>query len=314
MRYLLGLPTDDVSRREEFGTVEAIAEIAGAVESLGYDGVFVTDHPMPPDAFIRTGGHHALEPTVALAVVAAASTSLRLMTNLYILGYRNPFLAAKAIASLDSVSGGRVILGTGAGYLEPEFRALGGDFDARNDRLDEAIDLMKQVWTGETVDAAGPGFEAHGHVALPTPVQVPHPPIWIGGNSRRALRRVAERGDGWIPMPAPKKFAKAVRSAPLESLDDLSRMLDTIREEAAELGREMPSDVMFGPMGIAPYGTPTFDATAYLEQVTELTRLGVTSAGVLFSHPGQGAVASRAHFLDLVAGFAQDVGIVRRAD
>ncbi len=204
------------------------------------------------------------------------------------------------------------ILGTGAGYLEPEFRALGSDFDARNERLDEAIDLMKQVWSGDIVDAAGPGFEAHGHVALPTPVQFPHPPIWIGGNSRRALRRVAERGDGWIPMPAPKKFAKAVRSAPLESLDDLSRMLDTIREEADRLGRRMPSDVMFGPMGIAPYGTPAFDATAYVDQIAELMRLGVTCAGVMFSHPGQGEVQSRAEFLDRAEGFAHDVGMQPR--
>ena len=207
-----------------------------------------------------------------------------------------------------------LILGTGAGYLEPEFRALGGDFDARNERLDDAIDLMKQVWTGDTVDASGPGFEAHGHVALPTPVQVPHPPIWIGGNSRRALRRVAERGDGWIPMPAPKKFAKAVRSAPLESIDDLSRMLDTIREEAEEVGRTMPTDVMFGPMGLPPYGAPGFDVTAYLDQVSALTRLGVTSAGVMFSHPGQGTVTSRAEFLALAAGFASEVGILRHAD
>ena len=83
---------------------------------------------MPPARFIETGGHHALEPTVALAVVGALTSSLRLMTNLYILAYRNPFLAAKAVATLDSLTGGRVILGTGAGYLEPEFHALGADF------------------------------------------------------------------------------------------------------------------------------------------------------------------------------------------
>jgi probable F420-dependent oxidoreductase len=310
---LLGLPTDDVARREEFGTVEALGEMARTVESSGYDGVFVTDHPMPPESFIRSGGHHALEPTVALAVVAAATTSLRLMTNLYVLAYRNPFLAAKAIASLDSLSGGRVIFGTGAGYLEPEFRALGADFDARNDRLDEAIDLIKAAWTGEPVDAVGVGFEARGNVALPMPVQVPHPPIWIGGNSRRALRRAAERGDGWLPMPAPKKFAKAVRSAPLETLTDLARMLDTLREESERLGREVPPDVMFGPIGIASYGTPEFDASAYLDQVAELERLGVTSAHVMFSHPGHGGIASRAEFLELAEGFARDVGIARRS-
>jgi len=173
VQYILGLPTDDVAHRDEFATVDALAEIAPAVEALGYHGVYVTDHPMPPARFIETGGHHALEPTVALAVVGALTSSLRLMTNLYILAYRNPFLAAKAIATLDSLTGGRVILGTGAGYLEPEFYALGADFAARNDRLDDAIDLLRQTWTGEVVHASGPGFDAQGHVALPTPAQKP---------------------------------------------------------------------------------------------------------------------------------------------
>jgi len=307
MRFILGLPTDDVHRREEFGTVEAVTEMARAVEALGFDGVYVTDHPIPPQRFLETGGHHALEPTVVLAVAAAATTRLRLMTNLYIVAYRNPFLAAKAIASLDSLSGGRVILGTGAGYLQPEFQALGVDFDARNDRLDGALDLMKEVWTGGVVDAAGPGFEAHEHVALPTPASVPHPPIWIGGNSQRALRRAAERGDGWIPMPAPRKFARYVRSAPLESIDDLRAKLVTLRGHEAAMGRERPLDVMFGPMGFAPYGTPGFDGAAYVDGLAELAELGVTYSGAAFAHPGTGAIETRAHFLDLAAGFARDV-------
>jgi probable F420-dependent oxidoreductase len=307
MKFILGLPTDDVERREEFGTVEAVAEMARAAEGFGYEGVYVTDHPIPPQRFLETGGHHALEPTVVLAVAAAATTRLRLMTNLYIVAYRNPFLAAKAIASLDSLSGGRVILGTGAGYLEPEFRALGADFDARNDRLDAALDLMKQVWTGDAVDAVGPGYEAHGHVALPTPACRPHPPIWIGGNTGRALRRVAEHGDGWIPMPAPRKFAKFVRSAPLETLDDLRAKIETLRELRAAAGREGAVDVMFAPMGLAPYGHPAFDRSAYIDGLAELATLGVTYSGIAFSHPGSGTLESQAQFLELAEGFAHDV-------
>jgi probable F420-dependent oxidoreductase len=310
VRYLLGLPTDDVSHREEFATVDALAELAPAIEALGYHGVYVTDHPMPPARFIETGGHHALEPTVALAVVGALTSSLRLMTNLYILAYRNPFLAAKAIASLDSLTGGRVILGTGAGYLEPEFAALGADFSARNDRLDETIDLLRRTWSGEVVQASGPGFDAEaGHVALPTPVQQPGPPIWIGGNAPRALRRAAQRGDGWIPMPAPAKFAQRVRSAPLESLDDLRRMLGTLRGEAERAGRTTPLDVSFGPMGVGYFGSDGFSVAAYTDQVAELTDLGVTHAGVSFEHPGSGVVTSRAQFLDLAGGFADAMGI-----
>ena len=306
MRFILGLPTDDVHRREEFGTASAVAEMARTAEALGYDAVFVTDHPIPPQRFIETGGHHALEPTVVLAVAAAATTQLRLMTNLYIVAYRNPFLAAKAIASLDSLSGGRVILGTGAGYLEPEFRALGADFDHRNDRLDESLELMKQVWTGTVVDATGPGFEAHGHVALPTTVATPHPPIWIGGNTQRALGRAAEQGNGWIPMPAPRKFARFVRSAPLETIDDLRDKIGTLHELAAAAGRATP-DVMFSPMGLVPYGAPGFDASAYVDGLAELAAMGVTYSGISFAHPGSGGLESRAQFLELAEGFARDV-------
>ena len=104
LRFLLGLPTDDVERRAEFGTAAAVSEMARAAENAGYEGVFVTDHPIPPDRFLRSGGHHALEPTVVLAVAAAATTRLRLMTNLYVVAYRNPFLAAKAIASLGGLA------------------------------------------------------------------------------------------------------------------------------------------------------------------------------------------------------------------
>lgn len=308
MKFILGLPTDDVRRREEFGTVEAVADMARTAEALGYEGVFVTDHPIPPEKFLRAGGHHALEPTIVLAVAAAATTRLRLMTNLYIIGYRNPFLAAKAIASLDSLAGGRVILGTGVGYLEPEFGALGADFASRNERLDESIAVMKRVWTGEVVDVEGRGFAAHGHVALPTPVSRPHPPIWIGGNTRRALRRAVEHGDGWIPMPAPKAFARFVRSAPLESLDDLRAALDYARQYAQETGRTTPLDVMFAPMGVGSYGSPKFDPAAYVDQAGRLREMGVKYAGVSFAMPGSGGIESRARFLELAAGFQNDVG------
>jgi probable F420-dependent oxidoreductase len=307
MRFILGLPTDEVRRREEFGTIDAVADMARTAESLGYEGVFVTDHPIPPEKFIRQGGHHALEPTVVLAVAAGATTRLRLMTNLYIIGYRNPFLAAKAIASLDSLSGGRVIVGTGAGYLEGEFAALGSDFASRNERLDEALDVMKRVWSGEVIDVSGRGFEARGHVALPTPVSRPHPPIWIGGNSRRALRRAVDRADGWIPMPAPKAFARFVRSTPLESLADLRAGLEYAQRRAEEVGRTVPLDVMFGPMGVGRYGDPAFDTPAYIEQAGQLREMGVTYAGVSFSLPGSGAMQSRVRFLELAAGFMRDV-------
>lgn len=307
LRFMLGLPTDDVGRLEEFGTASAVAEMARAAEALGYHGVFVTDHPIPPDRFLRAGGHHALEPTVVLAVAAAATTRLRLMTNLYIVAYRHPFLAAKALASLDALSGGRVVLGTGAGYLREEFEALGIDFARRNEVLDEALDVLRVVWRGESVSLRGAAWRADGHTALPRPAQRPQPPIWIGGNSRRALRRVALHGDGWIPMYAPARFAKFVRSAPLETTADLRERLDWVRRFAAEHGGRPPNDVMVGPLGHPRYGAPDFDGGAYRDAASELAGLGVTHVPVSFAMPGASDIESRARFLALAEGFARDV-------
>ena len=139
MKISVGLPTHHVDEPDQWCTAAAITEMAAAAEAAGADAVFVTDHPAPDVTFMAKGGHHALDPFVALTVAATATTSLRLHFNLAILAYRNPFISAKAIATLDLVSNGRVILGTGAGYLAPEFAAVGGDFDQRNDVTDEAI-------------------------------------------------------------------------------------------------------------------------------------------------------------------------------
>lgn len=307
VRFMLGLPTDEVGRHAEFGTAAAVAEMARAAEAAGYHGVFVTDHPIPPDRFLRKGGHHALEPTVVLAVAAAATTRLRLMTNLLVIGYRNPFLAAKAVASLDALSEGRVVLGTGAGYLREEFAALGVDFERRNEILDEALEVMKAVWRGDSVSLRGAGWVADGHTALPAPVQRPHPPIWIGGNSRRALRRVVRHGDGWIPLYAPAAFARFVRSAPLETPADLRARLDWVRRHAAETGGRPPADVMIGPLGHPRWGTPDFDVPRYVDAVHELAALGVTHVPVSFAMPGAGALESRARYVALAETFARDV-------
>ncbi len=129
MKISLGLPTQRVDRPEEFGTGSAVAEMARAAETAGFDAVYVTEHPVPGTAWMRTGGHHAFDPFVALAFAAAATERLRVQTHLCVLPYRNPFLTAKAAASLDALSGGRLILGVGTGYLEVEFEALGVDFD-----------------------------------------------------------------------------------------------------------------------------------------------------------------------------------------
>ena len=245
MKFSIQLATERVDRPEEFLTATAIAEMAKAAEGAGFDACFVTDHPIPEEGWLASGGHHALDPFVALAFAAAATLRIRLHTNLLILPYRNPFLTAKAAATLDVASGGRLILGVGAGYLEGEFAALGVDRSHRNELSDEALISMKQAWSGV-------GFEAAGHTvaALPRPAQRP-PPIWIGGNSKGAIRRAVEHAQGWAPFPAPAAVAERTGTAAIAGLDDLKPRIAYAREHAKAAGRREPLDIVFIPLGFS---------------------------------------------------------------
>ncbi|WP_156663071.1 LLM class flavin-dependent oxidoreductase, partial [Mycobacterium sp. 1274761.0] len=156
--YSLELPTHRVDALSEFVTAAAISDIARAGETSGFAAVHVTDHPAPDAKWLDHGGHHALDPFVALSFAAAATTDVKLLTNVYIAAYRNPFLSAKSIQSLDVLSGGRLILGTAAGYLKPEFKALGIDFDNRGALLDEALDVLTKALSGEDVAYEGTGY------------------------------------------------------------------------------------------------------------------------------------------------------------
>jgi probable F420-dependent oxidoreductase len=211
----------------------------------------VTDHPFPPHRWLYGGGHHALDPFVALSFAAAATSRLRLQTHILVLPYRNPFLAAKAIASLDVLSGGRVIVGAAAGYLKGEFAALGADFEARQDVSDEVIRAMQLAWAGDDVRFEGRGYRAGGNSMGFRPVQRPHPPLWIGGNSRAAIRRAVELCDGWVPFPNTPAMAQFTRSPAMETFDDLARV--AFYASATAVGRQAPLDICYSlsPMGSA---------------------------------------------------------------
>src|SRR5262245_31982063 len=189
----------DVDDRAEFQNADAVVAMARGLEDGGVDACHLTDHPAPTAKWREAGGHDALDPFAALAFVAAAARKLKLHTNIVVLPYRNPFLAAKSAATLDVLSEGRLILGVGGGYMRGEFAALGADTDTRGAKLDRALETMKAVWRGETVGRETPTFNAVGNMPRPLPVQNPHPPIWIGGNGDRAMRRAVEHGDGWSP-------------------------------------------------------------------------------------------------------------------
>jgi probable F420-dependent oxidoreductase len=309
VRFSGQLATDQVEGGAEWLGAAAIAQAAQALEAAGFDAGYATEHPFPPDAWLRGGGHHALDPFVGLAVAAAATQRLRLHTNVLVLPYRNPFLMAKAVASLDAVSGGRVILGVAAGYLEAEYRALGADFERRNELADDALLAMKRAWSGESVAWDGPGYHAIGNRMLPRPVQQPHPPLWIGGNSRLAARRAAEHGQGWSPFPVKAAFGRQTRTAPIESLEDLAARIRELRDHAHALGRSEPLDVNFVPFGMRMSPARAPDPDGLCEQVLRLGEIGVTWLSIGLPCP------SRAGFCEHAARFGEQViARVRRGE
>jgi probable F420-dependent oxidoreductase len=267
MQVSLLLPTDHVHALDEFITAGAIGEMAQAAEAAGFDAVNATDHPWPDDEWMATGGHHALDLFVTLAFAAAQTTRLRLHTNLTVVPYRSPGILAKSVASLDQLSGGRTIIGVGAGYQEPEFRALGVDFSQRNQMTNDGIRTITAIWTGESVD---------GNTALPRPAQRPRPPLWVGGNSRMAMRRAVDLADGWCPVPNPRAMVARRHTSRLESPDDLRARVDELKVYADSVGRAGPFELPFMPFNGLP-GDRTDAATdAFLGEAEILAGIGVT--------------------------------------
>ena len=301
MRFSIHLPTDRVDLGEEFVSGSGVAEVARCAEDSGFDACYVTDHPFPSDRWLADGGHHALDPWVALSFAAAATTRLYVQTHIAVLPYRNPFLTASAVASLDVLSGGRLIVGVAAGYLRGEFRALGADFEGRNERSDEALVAIKRALTEEGVVAEGPGWEARGNTLLPHPIQRPHPPFWVGGNSRRAIRRAVDLGDGWVPFPTPGIQPSAVRTAAMENLEDLTERIAYLRDYAKQVGRSEPLDICFMPFGFSMHDLKEVDAERFAPVVEKLAAMGVTWLTV--GLPGR----SRAEYCESIRRFGEQV-------
>ena len=282
MRWSLALPTDRADLPEEFVNGPAVAVAARAAQDCGFDAVYVTDHPAPDQRWLEGGGHHALEPMVVLGYAAAVTEHLMLQTNVYIAAYRNPFLAAKSVLSLDLLSGGRAIIGVAAGYLRPEFGALGVEFDERNELLDECIDVMRKAWTEDQVAFEGEHFRSRGVTMRPRPVAQPHPPIWVGGNSKAAIRRAVERGEGWVPFPNPPEASVAVKSPVISSISDLEQRIEFARSHSEIVGRSAPLDICFSPFTLDASALMRGDSGALIDEVHALEAIGVTWLTVSF--------------------------------
>ena len=299
MRISFELPIGDITPGV-FQTAAAVGEMAGALEQAGVHACFVTDHPAPSAEWLHKAGlgHDALDPFAALSFVAAVSSRLMLQTNIVVLPYRNPFLTAKAAATVQVLSGGRLILGTAPGYQVGEFEALGVDFHERGRLMDEALDTIRLAWGGGAVVKEGRRFNARGNE--PRPVPDPLPPIWIGGASPAAIQRAARAGDGWCPFFSDPRASAINQENAVQSVPHLVELVARIEEARAAQGRTGAFDVQLGPRERPRFGAAD-GAQAYLDAIGELRESGATWASVAAPHP------SRAAWIEHVLWFGEQV-------
>jgi probable F420-dependent oxidoreductase len=277
MRFTFTHPMHSHPYNPELVTGAGIAAVAAAAEEAGFHGFGFTDHPAPSQRWLNAGGHDALDPFVAMGFAAARTTTVRLIPNIVVLPYRNPFVVAKSGATLDMLSGGRFTLAVGVGYLKREFTALGVEFDERAALFEEALQVIRAIWTQDDISYEGKNFSAKGITAHPRPVSQPHPPIWVGGNTAAARQRVANYGDGWCPFPAPAALAHTAGTAVLDSLDQLAAGIDDLRRRIDAAGRDWSGiDVTWTNAEGGSPATDAFNADAYLGGVEKLAALGVT--------------------------------------
>jgi probable F420-dependent oxidoreductase len=211
---------------------------ATTAERLGFDAISFTDHPAPSSRWVDSGGEGVADLFTSLGFCAAVTERVRLLTYVLLPTYRNPFLTAHQVATLDHLSGGRVTLGLGTGYLKSEFHALGVDPDNRRVRFEEAIAVAKQVWAGEDVSIEGFGYSARGVRSVPAAVQQPHPPLWLHANTFWATDWVVREGQGWMGMIVGEDRIETLRTRPIPTLDDFAARVADVRQRCAGIERD----------------------------------------------------------------------------
>ncbi|MGH7390414.1 MAG: TIGR03619 family F420-dependent LLM class oxidoreductase [Candidatus Rokuibacteriota bacterium] len=288
MRYGFYLPT-----RGGCATADALEAIVARGEALGFASTMIADHVVFPVAIASRypytvsgefpGGGDALETLSLMAFVAGRTRALRLVTSVMILPHRNPVLAAKILATIDVLSRGRVTVGVGVGWLREEFQALGAaDFDRRGAVSDEYLRIFKTLWTQSPASFEGEFYRFASLRCLPRPLQKPHPPIWIGGHSQAALRRVARHGDGWHPVGA--NAAVPLRPPEMRALlDELHRLAEKEGRDPARLTISFKAPVYDVEVTDAGGRRPFSGAPdQILEDVDAYARLGVSELVVDF--------------------------------
>jgi probable F420-dependent oxidoreductase len=239
MDFGFSIPT-----RGALGTQQAVLALAQHGEKLGFTHVAIPDHIIIPNSIASPYPYNAagkmvgasdgdcLEQLAVLAYLAAATTKLRLLTSVMVVPHRPPVFTAKTIATIDVLSNGRVDVGIGAGWMDEEFQAIGAPpFAERGKVTDEYIRIFKELWTQDTPHYEGQYAKFRDVTFLPKPVQKPHPPIWVGGESPAALRRTIALGDAWYPIGTNPQFL-------LNTLERFTSGVEHLRADAVKAKRD----------------------------------------------------------------------------
>ncbi|MFO7589857.1 MAG: LLM class F420-dependent oxidoreductase [Acidimicrobiia bacterium] len=261
---LTALPRAHARWELDAGIAE-VERVVVAAERLGYDHVTCSEHVAIPTDVAGTRGATYWDPLSTFAYLAARTTTIRLATFVLVVGYHHPLEIVKRYGTLDRISSGRLVLGVGVGSLEPEFEMLGADFEGRGARADDAIRALRTCWGLEHPEYHGSHYDIEGFVVRPTAGRT-DVPIWIGGRTRRSLRRAVEIGDGWVPFGL--------------SLPDVGAALADARASDAWAARSAPLDVGLQPEPLDPSSNP--DGT---RAVVEAARAaGATTLNLRFVH------------------------------
>jgi probable F420-dependent oxidoreductase len=273
-----------------------LARVARQAEESGFFYVAVCDHTAIPRRLAGAMSTTWYDTIATLGWLAGITTRIRLMSHVYIAAQRHPLRAAKEFATLDVLSGGRVIIGVGAGHVNEEFDAFGPPFDERGVGLDEAIDAMAVALTEEYPTLPGPRWPATDLSVSPRAVQRPRPPIWVGGSSRAALRRAAQRGDGWLPQTVR-------RSDMRDQVAELKELRQDLRGGAPiEIGALAGVFHVGEPDHELPRGTMSGSPERIAENLAELIDMGVSHIQMRFPN------RSLEELCDQMAAFGEQVG------
>ncbi len=297
MKFGLGLPcihpmgtppwTDD----QVVAGVEAVAKKADA---LGYDLLSCCDHSVIPAERNPDMGHRWFDALATLSYVAGMTRRVRVLTSVLVLPYRSPFDVAKAYGTLDTLSGGRLILGVGIGHLVREFEALKANYAERAAVTDEYIQILKALWSKDAAGFTGKYWSFDPVMISPRPSQQPHPPIWVGGNSRAAAKRAALYGEGWHPFSiTPEEYRDRI-AAVNEVIARTRRTAPLVRN--APVGVIAPAAVHKSPL---PGALATAEQTC--AKIQEYLDAGATNIYANFRY------RELSHLLESMDWFAKEV-------